>query len=193
MRVVSAPCFILGNSKGSPEREGDSSKTAEQTAVLRASAWPLSQFLSSEEVSSVKVSGLDFDGFLCFEAKFLYSKCECASEWMVRGHASRLCPVVRSDWQRQSDPGPASLQDSIHRSKDRMGILSVPPSSEALSWDPRPHPAPSTASSCGAPMLGPVWDLTLRAWRSVKVPGQTLTPAPKMRYLPPPSKRHSVA
>lgn len=62
-----------------------------------------------------------------------------------------------------------------------MGILSIPPSSEALAWDPRPELAPRTASmpSCGAPMLGHVWDLTLRACHSVIVAGKTLIPGPK--------------
>lgn len=46
---------------------------------------------------------------------FFHSKCEFVFKWKVNGHKSRLSPVMGSDWQRLSDPGPTTLLQHKYR------------------------------------------------------------------------------
>lgn len=116
---------------------------------------------------------------LIIQTPFSYSKREFALEWKVKGHTG---PDVPLWWDRT---GKGSLP--LFQRHSKAAFLSVPPSSEALAWDPGSHLAAGTASSCDAPFLGHIWDLTLRACPCVKRPGKTLTLEPKMQHFPSPA------
>lgn len=97
-----------------------------------------------------------------------------------KGPQVQTLPVMGSDWQRQSKPGPTPLQNSIHISKDRMGTPECPSLLRSRSLGPKTS---WSSSSCGVPMLGHVWALTLRACPVSSLPRKRLTPGPKMQYL----------